>query len=82
MEELSKKKEGYAVISFKEKPMIQAPLRLYLKHFSSPKPNGYGLFAGLTNAVVVISEGQAVHIESESRAEVTEEEYMKIKEAA
>jgi len=40
------------------------------------------VLSSLTNAVVVISEGQAVHIESESRAEVTEEEYMKIKEAA
>ena len=82
LEELPKRKEGYAVISFKEKPMIQAPLRLYLKYFSSPKPNGYGLFAGLTNAVVVISEGQAVHIESESRVEVTEKEYVKIKKTA
>jgi len=36
------------------------------------------LFAGLTNAVVVISEGQAVHIESESRVEVTEKEYVKM----
>jgi len=50
LEELvSNKVEGYgALISFKEKPMIhlQIPLWLYLKHFSSPKPNGYGLFAG------------------------------------
>ena len=36
------------------------------------------MFAGLTNAVVVISEGQAVHIESESRVEVTEKEYVKM----
>ena len=61
---------------------MQVPLQLYLKHFPSPKPNGYGLFAGLTNAVVVISEGQAMDMESESRAEVTEEEYVKIKETA
>ena len=50
LEELSKRKvEGYgAVVSFKEKPMIhlQIPLWLYLKHFSSPKPKGYGLVAG------------------------------------
>jgi len=78
LEELPKRKEGYAVISFKEKPMIQAPLRLYLKYFSSPKPNGYGLFAGLTNAVVVISKGQAMDMESESRVEVTEKEYVKM----
>ena len=61
---------------------MQVPLRLYLKHFSSSKPNGYGLFAGLTNAVAVISKGQAMDMESESRAEVTEEEYVKIKETA
>ena len=50
LEELSRRKEeGYgAVISFKDHPMIhfQIPLRLYLKHFSSPKPNGYSLVAG------------------------------------
>jgi len=38
--------------------------------------------SSLTNAVVVISEGQAVHMESESRAEVTEKEYVKIKKTA
>ena len=57
---------------------MQVPLQLYLKHFSSPKPNGYGLFAGLTNAVVVISESQAMDMEFESRAEVKEEEYVKM----
>ena len=57
---------------------MQVPLQLYLKHFSSPKPNGYGLFAGLTNAVVVISKGQAMDMESESRVEVTEKEYVKM----
>ena len=36
------------------------------------------MFAGLTNAVVVISRGQAVHMESESRAEVTDKEYVKM----
>ena len=50
LEELaSKKEEGYgAVVSFKDYPMIhlQIPLWLYLKYFSSPKPNGYGLVAG------------------------------------
>ena len=32
----------------------------------------------VTNTVVVISEGQAVHMESESRVEVTEKEYVKM----
>jgi len=61
---------------------MQVPLRLYLKHFSSSKPNSYGLFAGLTNAVAVISKGQAMDMESESRAEVTEKEYVKTRKTA
>ncbi|MFP3295202.1 MAG: hypothetical protein RXN81_03600 [Caldisphaera sp.] len=70
LEELSKRKvEGYgAVISFKEKPMIhlQIPLWLYLKHFSSPKPNGYGLVAGFDlnsdrlNVVIINKEGKII----------------------
>ena len=68
LEELSRRKEeGYgAVISFKDHPMIhlQIPLWLYLKHFSSPKPNGYGLIAGFDlnsdrlNVVVVSKDGE------------------------
>jgi hypothetical protein len=70
LEELSRRKEeGYgAVISFKDYPMIhlQIPLWLYLKYFSSPKPNGYGLIAGFDlnsdrlNVVVVNEEGKIV----------------------
>jgi predicted transposase len=70
LEELSRRKEeGYgAVISFKHYPMIhlQIPLWLYLKHFSLPKPNGYGLIAGFDlnsdrlNVVVVNEEGGVV----------------------
>ncbi|MFZ8789298.1 MAG: hypothetical protein ACO2OZ_06470 [Acidilobaceae archaeon] len=70
LEELSRRKEeGYgAVISFKHYPMIhlQIPLWLYLKHFSSPKPNGYGLFAGFDlnsdrlNVVVINKEGEII----------------------
>jgi predicted transposase len=70
LEELSRRKEeGYgAVISFKHYPMIhlQIPLWLYLKHFSSPKPVGYGLVAGFDlnsdrlNVVVVNEEGKVV----------------------
>jgi len=70
LEELSRRKEeGYgAVVSFKDYPMIhlQIPLWLYLKHFSSPKPNGYGLIAGFDlnsdrlNVVVVNEEGKVV----------------------
>ena len=65
----SNKVEGYgAVISFEEKPMIhlQIPLRLYIKHFSSPKPNGYGLVAGFDlnsdrlNVVVINKESSIV----------------------
>ena len=70
LEELSRRKEeGYgAVVSFKDYPMIhlQVPLWLYLKHFSSPKPVGYGLIAGFDlnsdrlNVVVVNEEGKVV----------------------
>jgi len=70
LEELSRRKvEGYgAVISFKHYPMIhlQIPLWLYLKHFSSPKPVGYGLIAGFDlnsdrlNVVVINKESSIV----------------------
>ena len=70
LEELAERKEeGYgAVISFEEKPMIhlQVPLWLYLKHFSSPKPVGYGLIAGIDlnsdrlNVVVVNKDGKVI----------------------
>jgi predicted transposase len=65
----SKKVEGYgAVVSFKHYPMIhlQIPLWLYLKYFSSPKPNGYGLIAGFDlnsdrlNVVVINKESSIV----------------------
>jgi len=45
----SQKQESYgAIISFRSYPRIhiQVPLWLYLKHFSSPEPRGYGLLAG------------------------------------
>jgi len=70
LEELSRRKEeGYgAVISFKDYPMIhlQIPLWLYLKHFSSPKPVGYGLIAGFDlnsdrlNVVVISKDGEII----------------------
>jgi hypothetical protein len=70
LEELSRRKEeGYgAVVSFKHYPMIhlQIPLWLYLKHFSSPKPKGYGLFAGFDlnsdrlNVVVISKDGEII----------------------
>ena len=65
----SRKEEGYgAVISFKHYPRIhlQIPLRLYLKYFSSPKPNGYGLIAGFDlnsdrlNVVVISKDGEII----------------------
>jgi hypothetical protein len=70
LEELSRRKEeGYsAVISLKDHPMIhlQIPTWLYLKHFSSPKPNGYGLFAGFDlnsdrlNVVIINKDGEII----------------------
>jgi predicted transposase len=70
LEELSRRKEeSYsAIISFKDHPEIhlQIPLWLYLKHFSLPKPNGYGLIAGFDlnsdrlNVVVVNKESSIV----------------------
>ena len=70
LEELSRRKEeGYgAVISFKHYPMIhlQIPLWLYLKHFSSPKPKGYGLVAGFDlnsdrlNVAVISKDGEII----------------------
>jgi hypothetical protein len=45
---------------------LQIPLWLYLKHFSSLKPNGYGLIAGFDlnsdrlNVVVVSKDGKVV----------------------
>ncbi|MEM0374075.1 MAG: hypothetical protein QXV69_06660 [Sulfolobaceae archaeon] len=70
LEELvSKKEESYgAIISFKDgvKIHLQVPLWLYLKHFSSPKPTGYGLVAGLDlnsdrlNVVVINKDGRVI----------------------
>ena len=70
LEELSRRKEeGYgAVVSFKDYPMIhlQVPLWLYLKHFSLPKPVGYGLIAGFDlnsdrlNVVVINKDSSIV----------------------
>jgi len=74
LEELAERKEeGYgAVVSFKHYPMIhlQVPLWLYLKHFSLPKPVGYGLVAGFDlnsdrlNVVVVNKDGKVIAIKT------------------
>jgi predicted transposase len=92
LEELAERKEeGYgAVISFEEKPMIhlQIPLWLYLKHFSSPKPNGYGLFAGFDlnsdrlNVVVVNEEGKVIAIKTFWYSDVTRPDFPKGKAMA
>jgi len=92
LEELSKRKvEGYGtVISFKEKPMIhlQVPLWFYLKHFSSPKPNGYGLVAGFDlnsdrmNAVVVNKEGKIITFKTWWYSDVTRPGFPKDKAKA
>jgi hypothetical protein len=81
LEELAERKEeSYgAVISFEEKPMIhlQIPLWLYLKHFSSPKPIGYGLVAGFDlnsdrlNVVVISKEGKVIAIKTFWYSDVT-----------
>ena len=81
LEELSRRKEeGYgAVVSFKHYPMIhlQIPLWLYLKHFSSPKPVGYGLVAGFDlnsdrlNVVVVNKDGKVIAIKTFWYSDVT-----------
>ena len=45
---------------------LQIPLWLYLKYFSSPKPNGYGLIAGFDlnsdrlNVVVINKDGEII----------------------
>jgi len=81
LEELSQRKEeDYgAVVNFKHYPMIhlQIPLWLYLKHFSSPKPVGYGLVAGFDlnsdrlNVVVVNEEGKVIAIKTFWYSDVT-----------
>jgi len=62
----NERKEGYGtVISFREYPRVhvQVPLRIYLKHFSTSKQEGYGLIAGLDinsdrlNIVIIDSDG-------------------------
>ncbi|MQL56370.1 hypothetical protein [Acidianus ambivalens] len=92
LEELAERKEeGYgAVISFKEKPMIhlQVPLWLYLKHFSSPKPNGYGLVAGFDlnsdrlNVVVVNKDGKVITTKTWWYSDVTRPGFPKEKARA
>jgi len=92
LEELSQRKEeGYgAVISFKHYPMIhlQVPLWLYLKHFSLPKPNGYGLIAGFDlnsdrlNVVVINMEGEIITFKTWWYSEVVSHGFSKEKAKA
>ncbi|QXJ29089.1 Uncharacterized protein J5U23_01958 [Saccharolobus shibatae B12] len=87
LEELSnKREEGYGVIiTFKHYPVIhmQVPLWLYLKHFSSPKPTGYGLFAGFDlnsdrlNVVVVDRQGEIITFKTWWYTEVVSHDYPK-----
>ena len=70
LEELAgRREEGYgAVITFRDgvRLHIQVPLWLYLKHFSAPRPSGYGLVAGFDlnsdrlNVVVIDGQGGIV----------------------
>ncbi|WP_048052558.1 hypothetical protein [Saccharolobus islandicus] len=92
LEELSQRKEeGYgAVISFKHYPMIhlQIPLWLYLKHFSSPKPNGYSLVAGFDlnsdrlNVVVINKDGEIITFKTWWYSEVVSHGFPKGKAGA
>jgi len=72
--------EGYgAVISLFIH--IQAPVRLYLKHFSKPKPRGYCLVAGIDlnsdriNMAVLDSYGRLVAARTAWFSEVTSHGY-------
>ena len=92
LEELAnRREEGYGVvITFKHYPMIhiQVPLWLYLKHFSTPKPAGYGLVAGFDlnsdrlNIVVVNKQGDVVTTRTYRYPEVTRPGYPKEKAKA
>jgi predicted transposase len=92
LEDLAERKEeGYgAVISFKDYPMIhlQVPLWLYLKHFSSPKPNGYSLVAGFDlnsdrlNVVVISKDGKVVTKKTWRYSDVTRPGFPKWKAMA
>ncbi len=62
----NRREEGYGtVISFREYPRVhvQVPLWIYLKYFSTPKQEGYGLIAGFDinsdrlNVVIIVSNG-------------------------
>ncbi|MEM0341534.1 MAG: hypothetical protein QW387_02190 [Desulfurococcus sp.] len=74
LEELAgRREESYGVvISFREHPRIhvQIPLHLYLKHFSTPKPPGYGLVAGFDlnsdriNVIVIDRSGNIVSLKT------------------
>ncbi len=89
LEDLSQRKEeGYgAVISF-PRIHLQVPLWLYLKHFSLPKPNGYGLIAGFDlnsdrlNLVVIDKGGGAITIKTFWYSDVTRPGFPKEKARA
>ena len=67
---------------------LQIPLWLYLKHFSSPKPKGYGLVAGLDlnsdriNVVVINKEGEVVTFKTWWYSEVVSHGFPKEKAKA
>ena len=92
LEELSnRKEEGYgAIISFKHYSVIhlQVPLWLYLKHFSAPKPAGYGLIAGFDlnsdrlNVVVIDGQGRVVTTKTYRYPDATRPGYPKEKAKA
>ncbi|BFI74497.1 hypothetical protein [Sulfurisphaera ohwakuensis] len=87
LEKLSnKREEGYGVVvSFKDGVRIhfQVPLWLYLKYFSTPKMQGYGLVAGFDlnsdrlNVVVIDRGGRVVSFKTWWYSEVVSHGYPK-----
>jgi len=62
---------------------LQMPLWLYLKYFSSPKPKGYGSFAGFDlnsdrlNVVVINKEGEIITFKTWWYSEVVSHGFLK-----
>jgi len=81
LELTSKKKEGYGTrIVFRKSRIelhVSVPLHLYLKHFSAPRREGYGLVAGLdlnsdrANMVIIDSTARIVTMRTAWFPEVT-----------
>ncbi len=85
----NQRKISYGVsISFKYSKLyihVEVPLQLYLKYFSTPKPNGYGLFAGFDlnsdrlNVVVIDADADVVAMKTSWYSEVVSHGFPKEK---